>query len=344
MEDRGWSVDLGGGRRIDLPPMPKLPKMPRLPQGVAPVVLFVAAAVFLIVTGYYQVEPDEVAVVQRFGKFVRTSEPGPHLKFPFGVERITKVPVQRQLKMEFGFRTTRAAAQTTYAAATPETIAESHMLTGDLNVAVVEWIVQFRIKDPSAFLFRVRDVPETFRYMSEAAMRQVVGDHSVDEVLTIGREAIALMAKAELQRLCELYGIGIEVQQLVLQDVNPPNPVKPAFNEVNQAIQEKERAINDAWAEYNKAVPRAKGEAEQAVRAAEGYSLERLNNAQGDAKRFEALHEEYRKAPDVTRRRIYLETMGAILPKVGRKLILDESARGILPLLQLEGEKKEVKP
>jgi membrane protease subunit HflK len=260
------------------------------------------------------------------------------------VERITKVPVQRQLKMEFGFRTARAAAQTSYAAPTKETIAESHMLTGDLNVAVVEWIVQYRIKDPSAFLFRVRDVPETFRYMSEAAMRQVVGDHSVDEVLTIGREAIALQAKAELQRLCEMYGIGLEVQQLVLQDVNPPNPVKPAFNEVNQAIQEKERAINDAWAEYNKAVPRAKGEAEQAIRAAEGYSLERVNNAEGDAKRFEALYEEYKKAPGVTRRRIYLETLGAVLPKVGRKLVLDESARGILPLLQLEGEKKEVKP
>ena len=337
-------MDLGGGRRIDLPPMPKMPKMPRVSRGVALLVLGVAAAVFLIVTGYYQVEPDEVAVVQRFGKFVRTTEPGPHLKIPFGVERVTKVPVQRQLKMEFGFRTARAAAQTTYAAATPQTIAESHMLTGDLNVAVVEWIVQFRIKDPSAFLFRVRDVPETFRYMSEAAMRQVVGDHSVDEVLTIGREAIALQAKTELQRLCELYGIGIEVQQLVLQDVNPPNPVKPAFNEVNQAIQEKERAINDAWAEYNKAVPRAKGEAEQAVRAAEGYALERVNNADGAAKRFEALYEEYRKAPAVTRRRIYLETLGAVLPKVGRKLVLDESARGILPLLQLEGEKKEVKP
>ena len=338
MEDRGFSVDLGGGRRIELPPMPKIPR------GVARLILGVAAALFLIVTGYYQVEPDEVAVVQRFGKFVRTTEPGPHLKLPFGVERITKVPVQRQLKMEFGFRTARAAAQTTYAAATPETIAESQMLTGDLNVAVVEWIVQYRIKDPGAFLFRVRDVPETFRYMSEAAMRQVVGDHSVDEVLTIGREAISLQAKAELQRLCELYGIGIEVQQLVLQDVNPPNPVKPAFNEVNQAIQEKERAINDAWAEYNKAVPRAKGEAEQAIRAAEGYALERVNNAEGDAKRFEALYEEYRKAPGVTRRRIYLETLGAILPKAGRKLVLDESARGILPLLQLEGEKREVKP
>ena len=340
MSEQGWSVDLGG-RRFELPGMPPLPQVPRR---TALYVVGAAAALFLIVTGYYQVEPDEVAVVQRFGRYVRTTEPGPHVRVPFGVERITKVPVQRQLKMEFGFRTAHAAAQTTYAAPTKETIAESQMLTGDLNVAVVEWIVQFRIKDPAAYLFRVRDVPETFRYMSEAAMRQVVGDHSVDEVLTIGREAIALQAKVELQRLCELYGIGIEVQQLVLQDVNPPGPVKPAFNEVNQAIQEKERAINDAWSDYNKAVPKAKGEAEQAIRAAEGYALERVNNAEGDAKRFDALHEEYRKAPAVTRRRIYLETLSAILPKVGRKVILDESARGILPLLQLEGERKEVKP
>jgi membrane protease subunit HflK len=218
------------------------------------------------------------------------------------------------------------------------------MLTGDLNVAVVEWIVQFRIREPRKFLFHVRDVPETFRYMSEAAMRQVVGDHSVDEVLTIGREAIALQAKEELQRLCELYGIGIEVQQLVLQDVNPPDPVKPAFNEVNQAIQEKERAINDAWADYNKSVPRSKGEAEQAVRAAEGYTLERVNNAEGDARRFEALYAEYRKAPAVTRKRLYLESMGQILPKLGRKIVLDEKARGVLPLLQLDGDRKEVKP
>jgi membrane protease subunit HflK len=210
-------------------------------------------------------------------------------------------------------------------------------------VAVVEWIVQYRIKDPRAFLFHVRNVDGTFRHMNEAAMRQVVGDHSVDEVLTIGREAIALAAKVELQRLCEIYGIGVEVQQLVLQDVNPPNLVKPAFNEVNQAIQEKERAINEAWADYNQAVPRAKGEAEHAVRAAEGYALERVNSAEGDAHRFSALYEEYRKAPGVTRRRLYLETMAQVLPKLGRKVVLDDKARGLLPLLSLEAE-KEAKP
>lgn len=175
-------------------------------------------------------------------------------------------------------------------------------------------------------------------------MRKVVGDHSVDEVLTIGRESIALQAREELQRLCDLYKNGIEVQQLVLQDVNPPDPVKPAFNEVNQAIQEKERAINEAWAEYNKAVPRAKGEAEQAVRAAEGYALERVNNAEGDASRFDAVYEEYRKAPGVTRKRIHLETLREILPRLKKKVILDEKARGVLPLLQLQGKVEEAHP
>ena len=338
MAQRGWGDVLDGGDRIQLPSLP--PISPR----VARLALIAAGTLLLLSTGYYQVEPDEVAVVQRLGKYVRTTDPGPHLKIPFGVERVTKVPVQRQLKMEFGFRTLQSDARTTFAPPSQETLGESLMLTGDLNVGVVEWIVQFRIKDARAYLFNVRDVAATFHYMSEAAMRQVVGDHSVDEVLTIGREAIALLAKAELQRLCDLYGIGIEVQQLVLQDVNPPDPVKPAFNEVNQAIQEKERAINDAWAEYNKAVPRAKGEAEQAIRAAEGYALERVNNAAGDAKRFEALYEEYRRAPLVTRKRIYLETLAEIMPKLGRKVILDEDARGVLPLLQLEGERKEVKP
>jgi membrane protease subunit HflK len=337
---RDWEkvIDIGGGG-VRMPPFGRgVPSSGAL-RGVA----VVALLLLLLLTSYYQVEPDQVGVVQRFGAFVRTSEPGPHLKIPFGVETVIKVPVQRQLKMEFGFRTARAGVRSEFSSENDALRAESVMLTGDLNVAVVEWIVQYRIKDPRLYLFHLRNVQQTFRDMSEAAMRQVVGDHSVDEVLTIGREQIAQEAKDELQRLCTLYENGIEVQQLLLQDVNPPDPVKPAFNEVNQAIQEKERAINEAWAEYNKAVPRAKGEAEQAVRAAEGYALERVNNAEGDAKRFDALFEEYRKAPAVTRKRLYLETMQELLPKVGRKLILDEKARGVLPLLQLEGEPREIR-
>jgi membrane protease subunit HflK len=340
MASGGWSrgpIDIGGGRTFRIPPIG------RPPAARVRIVLVVAALLFLVLTGYYQIEPDEVGVIQRFGKYVRTSDPGPHVKLPFGVETVTKVPVQRQLKEEFGFRTLRSGVRSEFAPPTAETTGESGMLTGDLNVAVVEWIVQYRIRDARQYLFHVRNVQHTFRDMAEAAMRQVVGDHSVDEVLTTGREAIAQDAKQELQRLCDLYGSGIEVQQLVLQDVNPPDAVKPAFNEVNQAIQEKERAINDAWADYNKEVPKAKGEAEQAVRAAEGYALERVNNAEGDAKRFDALYEEYRKAPAVTRKRIYLETMRELLPKMGRKLVLDDKAKGILPLFQL-GETKEVKP
>jgi modulator of FtsH protease HflK len=311
-------------------------RIPTPPRGAVRGLLIAVALLVLVWTSYYQVGTDEVAVVQRFGAFAGTADPGLHFKLPFGIDRVTKVPVQRQLKMEFGFRTVSADRRSTFEA-NAETRAEALMLTGDLNVAVVEWIVQYRIRDAYAYLFHVRDVPETFRYMSEAAMRQVVGDHSVDEVLTVGRETIARRAKDELQRLADLYGVGIEVQQLVLQDVNPPDPVKPAFNEVNQAIQEKERSINDAWADYNQAVPRAKGEAEQAVRAAEGYATERVNNAEGDAKRFEALYEEYRKAPEVTRRRLYYETMASLLPRVERKVLVDESAKGVLPLLNLGG-------
>ena len=341
MAGEGWirgPIDIGGGRGGRIPPLS------RLSPSVIRWILSAAALLLLLLTGYYQVEPEEVGVVQRFGRFVRTSDPGPHLKVPFGVETVTKVQVQSTLKMEFGFRTVSPGIKSTYAAPSAETAGESVMLTGDLNVAVVEWIVQYRIKDPKKFLFDVRDVRKTFRSMSEAAMRQVVGDHSVDEVLTIGREAVARQAKEELQRLCDRYGIGIVVQQLILQDVNPPDPVRPAFNEVNQAIQEKERSINEAWADYNKEVPRAKGEADQAVRAAEGYALERVNKAEGDASRYDALYEEYKKAPAVTRKRIYLEAMAQLLPKLGRKLLLDEKAKGILPLLQIDGERKEVKP
>ena len=304
---------------------------PNISFAKAQAILIAIALLILLLTGYYQVEPHEVGVVQRLGRFDRTAGPGPHFKIPFGIETVTKVPVQSQLKMEFGFRTVGVDIRSQF----EKVPAEALMLTGDLNVAMVEWIVQYRIRDPKLWLFHVRNPEGTLHDMSEATMRLVVGDHSVDEVITIGREAIAVQAKDELQKLCDRYEIGIEIQQLVLQDVNPPDPVKPAFNEVNQAIQEKERAINEAWADYNKSVPRAKGEAEQAVRSAEGYALERVNNAEGDAKRFSALVEEYRKAPVVTRKRLYLETMAALAPKLGRKLILDEQTKGLLPLLGL---------
>jgi len=301
-----------------------------------------ALVVLFLFTDFYQVAADEVAVIQRFGRYVRTAGPGPHFRLPFGIEQLTRVPDKRQLKMEFGFETVRAGIQSEFRTS-EESKKESLMLTGDLNVAVVEWIVQYRIKDPYKYLFHLRNVSNTFRDMTESTMREVVGDHSVDEVLTVGREAIALQTKEELQKLCDHYGNGIEIQQLVLQDVNPPDAVKPAFNEVNQAIQEKERAINEALAEYNSAVPQAKGQAEQQVRAAEGYSLERVNVAEGDAKRFEAVYEEYRKAPQVTRRRLYLETLARVLERSGNKVIVDSQARGILPLLQLDGLAKDLK-
>jgi modulator of FtsH protease HflK len=345
MAKTGWTRGpFGEGGSGGEPPLRMLPVAARPNLAQLRTIAIVIALVVLFFTSYFQVEPDEVGVVQRFGRYVGTSDPGPHVKIPFGVDRVTKVPVQRTLKLELGFRTQRADIKSEFAPQTPETAAEAAMLTGDLNVAVVEWVVQYKIKDPVRYLFHVREPLSTFRDMSEAVMRQVVGDHSVDEVITIGRESIALEAKQQLQDLCNLYGIGIEVQQLVLQDVNPPDPVKPAFNEVNQAIQEKERAVNDAWADYNKSVPKAKGEADQAIRSAEGYALERVNKAEGDASRFDALYDEYRKAPAVTRKRIYLETLAQVLPKVGRKLVLDEKAKGILPLLQLEGEAKEAKP
>ena len=312
-------------------------------------IVLVLLAVVVLISTYYQVNADSVAVVQRFGRYVRTTDPGPHLKIPL-IETVTLVPVQRQLKAEFGFRTALAGVRSQFEV-NDETRTESVMLTGDLNVAVVEWIVQYKVKDPFDYLFKVRNLdaptrraePTTFRDMNEAVMREIVGDHSVAEVLTVGREQIQVDAKNLLQQLCDRYETGLEVLQVVLQDVNPPDTVKPAFNEVNQALQEKERLINEAWADYNQTVPNARGEAERVVRAAEGYALERVNNAHGDVARFVNIYDEYRKAPDVNRKRLYLETLSEVLPKTGRKLIVDSSMKGLLPLLNLDPAKQEAK-
>jgi membrane protease subunit HflK len=287
---------------------------------------------------FFTVEAEQVGMILRFGKFIESKEPGFHFKLPYPIESVTKVAVQRQLKAEFGFRTQRAGVRSEYAAG--RFIDESLMLTGDLNVADVEWIAQFRITDPYKFLFKVRRMEETFRHMNEAVMRQVIGDRSVNEVLTTGRQEIADEAKLLLQELCDQYETGIRVDQIVLQNVTPPDEVKPSFNEVNQAQQEKERRINEARSLYNKIIPKAQGEAERTIQTAEGYATDRVNRAQGDVAAFSALLEAYRRSPDVTRRRMYLETMSRIYPMVQRKVIIDKDMKGLLPLLNLGGESK----
>lgn len=315
-------------------------KLPKVSAGVIKIIVAAVVVIILLAGSVYQIGPEEVGVILRFGKFVRTTDPGLHFKYPLGIESLDKVPVQRQLKMEFGFRTEMPGIRTQYRV-TPETEREAVMLTGDLNVAVVEWIVQYKVNDPYKYLFKIRDVDSTFRYMNEAVVKKIVGDSSVDEVITIGRTRIALEAKEELQNLCDLYEIGIEVNQLILQDSNPPEPVKASFNEVNEALQEKERKINEAKADYNKEIPKASGEAEQVIKAAEGYAMERVNNAQGDASRFTAIYREYARAPLVTRKRLYLEAINTILPKISKKIIFDEKMKNVLPLLNLGEEVKK---
>ncbi len=304
------------------------------------IVIIIIVVIFSI-SSIFTVDPEEVGVVLRFGKYSRTVNPGLNFKLPLGIESVQKVPVERQLKLEFGFRTTQPGVRTRYEQR--EYQEESLMLTGDLNAAEVEWIVQFRIADPYKFLFKVRNAVQTFRDMNEAMMREVVGDRSVNEVLTIGRMEIANTVTTKLQELADQYETGIKVDQVVLQDVNPPDLVKPAFNEVNEAQQEREKLINQAKSEYNRVIPKAKGDAAKTIEEAKGYAIERVNRSKGEAAKFNAVFKEYVKAPEVTRQRIYLETMNEVLPKVGRKLITDEETTGILPLFQLgkEGGKGE---
>jgi len=309
----------------------------RLPKPNLPMIrnVLIGLAVLIVVfTSFYTVEPEEVGLVLRFGKFIRTADPGLHFKVPFGVESVQKVPVQRQWKEEFGFRTVKAGVRSQYA--TRPYAEEANMLTGDLNAAVVEWVVQYRVVDPYKFLFKVRSPGATFRGMSEAVMRSVVGDRTVNEVLTVGRAEVASEVQVALQGLCDQYEIGISVDQVVLQDVNPPDAVKSSFNEVNEAQQEREKLINQAQSEYNRVIPRARGEALQTIQEAEGYALMRVNEARGDSARFTALYYEYRKAPEVTRTRIYLETMAEVLPQVQGKVVVDADLQNFLPLLNLD--------
>jgi membrane protease subunit HflK len=297
----------------------------------------IIAAIALIALGgwtaYYTVPSDSVAVVQRFGKFSTEVPPGLHFKFPLGIDVATIVPVKRQLKQEFGFTT--PGASDPFQSPT-DGRRETEMVTGDLNAALVEWVVQYRISDPVKFLFEVREPSATLRYVSESVMREVVGDRTVDEVITIGRQEIESEALLKMQALSTKYAMGISIDQVQLKNINPPEPVQASFNEVNQAQQEKERLINEARREYNKVIPLAEGEKDQRVREADGYRLKRVNEAEGDAARFTSLLAEYLKAPEVTRRRIYIETLQDVLPGIRSKIVVDGATGSILPLLNLD--------
>jgi len=284
-------------------------------------------------TSYYTVPSDSVAVVQRFGKYLAEVPPGLHFKIPFGVDVTTLVPVKRQLKQEFGFAT--SGATDPYQSPT-DGLRETQMVTGDLNAALVEWVVQYRISEPLKFLFEVREPRATLRYVSESVMREVVGDRTVDEVITIGRQEIESEGLLKMQELAVKYSTGISIDQVQLKNINPPRPVQASFNEVNQAQQKKERLINEARRAYNKVIPLAEGEKDQRIREADGYRLKRVNEAKGDAARFTALLAEYKMAPEVTRRRIYLETMENVLPDIQSKVIVDGLTGNILPLLNLD--------
>ncbi len=294
-------------------------------------------AIVLVYTSIYTVQAESQGVVLRFGRYLKTVDPGLRFKVPFGIDQVYLVPVKRQLKQEFGFGTP-GATNLTQASGEAEQSYERSMVTGDLNAATVEWIIQFRVRDPQAYLFKVREPDETLRDISESVMRTVVGDRTVDEVITVGRQEIESDALLQLQNLVDKYELGLSIDQVQLKNVNPPRPVQASFNEVNQAQQEREQMINVANGEYNKEVPRASGEAEQKIQAAEGYALKRVNEAEGDVSRFDAVLAEYLKAPEVTKRRIYIETMRDVVPRLGRKVIIDEQASQILPLLQLPTE------
>lgn len=294
---------------------------------------FVVLVVLIVLwTSYYTVAAESEGVVLRFGKFLKTVEPGLHFKLPLGIDEVNVLPTRRQLKLEFGFYT---SGYTNPAQPTQQQVEEKSMVTGDLNAALVEWVVQYRIDEPKEYLFDVRNPDMTLRDLSEAAMREVIGDRTVDEVITIGRQDIEISALLRMQELAKRYKLGVRVDQVQLKNVNPPREVQASFNEVNKAQQDRENAINIANGDYNEAVPKAKGQADQTIRGAEGYRFKRVNEAEGDVASFNAMLTQYIKAPEITRTRLYLETMGDVLPEMGPKIIIDDSMKQLLPILPL---------
>src|SRR5438874_2703710 len=291
----------------------------------------IALIFFSLLFGFRSIPTNSVGVKLRFGAFAGIAEPGLTYVIPY-VDELIVVPTQRLLKLEFGFSSSGATNPYQHDREAEDT---ETMITGDLNTALVPWVVQYRITDPKMYLFNVREPEQTLRDLSESVMREVIGDRTVDEVLTIGRHDIETSSLKRLADLCSEYNLGFQIQQVQLATVRPPSVVQAAFNDVNQAQQEKQTAINQAWAVYNDAVPNARGQAKEREKQAEAYAFRRVNEAKGEAQKFSLLLSEYRKAPEVTRRRLYLEAMEAILPSLQRKVIVDDSLKNILQTLPL---------
>ena len=299
-------------------------------------IIITPLAVLILVGGmssFYTVGPESEAVVQRFGKFLTVAKPGLHFKLPFGLDKSTVLPVRRQLKLEFGFATP-GATNDYQSSMSPEL--ERDMVTGDLNAAQVEWILQYTISSPEAYLFQVRNPASTLRDLTESVMCEVLGDRTVDELLTTGRTEIEAQVLLKLKVVLEKLQMGVTADQIQLKNVHPPMQVQRSFDEVNRAQQEREQFINEAKGEYNKVIPKAKGLADQRVSAAEGFAIQRINEAEGDVARFKELLIQYDKAPAITKQRLYFETMNEVLPSLGSKIILDEDAKQFLPLLNLK--------
>ena len=304
-----------------------------------------------VTSSFYKVDPREHAIVLRLGKYTGApvTDTGLHFKLPFGIDRVTNVEVTTVHKLEFGFVTRTPGTRTSYSSRSRGQADASLIVTGDLNIADVQWSTQYMISDAPGqppgqaaynYLFKVRSPLETFRAMNEAVMREVVGDRTINEVLTSGRSEIQQEVKDKLQSLANQYELGIKLDKVILQDVNPPESVKSSWNDVNEAQQEYSATINTAQAKYNQVVPKADGEAERTVEEAEGYAVQRVNEAQGDADLFKQVFSAYQKAPEVTRTRIYLETLNEVLATGPRKIIMDTEAKGLLPLLNLNEEAK----
>ncbi len=297
--------------------------------------LGVIVVVVLLFSSYYTVAPEEKAVVLRFGKHVSTADPGLHFKLPFGIDTAVKVPVTEVRKLEFGFGTQKTGIRTTYRPESDEDRAVKLMLTGDLNIVSVSWVVQYQIANPEEYLFQVRDPDRAIRDLSESAMRAVVGDHTIDEVLR-NRESVAALMQKRLSKSLDDYKAGVRVVTVQLQNVTPPPKVSDSFNEVNKAQQERSQLENEAMQEYNRVIPLASGEGRQRIAESEGYAIDRTNRAQGEIAKFTELLAEYKRSRVVTRKRLYLETLEEVLPKVKRIVVASEG--GVLKLLPLEGQ------